>query len=60
MYSPKIAEELIPALYRISKAEGKPMTHIVNGILKGAVSKMKTVVKEDSENNHQKKGGERL
>ncbi len=29
MYSPKIPERLIPALYRLARARGKPMTAIV-------------------------------
>jgi predicted DNA-binding protein len=29
MYSPKIPERLIPALYRLARARGKPMTTIV-------------------------------
>jgi hypothetical protein len=28
MYSPKIPERLIPALYRLARARGKPMTKI--------------------------------
>ena len=34
MYSPKIAEDLIPALYRISKQKRKPMTRVVDEILR--------------------------
>lgn len=34
MYSPKISEELVPVLYRIAKSEKKPMTQLVNKILK--------------------------
>ncbi|MBI4652118.1 hypothetical protein HY745_12765 [Candidatus Desantisbacteria bacterium] len=37
MYSPKIAEELIPEIYRISKSKGKPMTHVVNEIIGNAL-----------------------
>lgn len=29
MYSPKIPERLIPPLYRLAQARGKPMTRIV-------------------------------
>lgn len=29
MYSPKIDEDLIPPLYRLGKAVGKPMTQLV-------------------------------
>lgn len=34
MYSPKIAEDLIPGLYRLSKDRGRPMTKIVDEILR--------------------------
>ena len=34
MYSPKISEDLIPELYRISKEIEKPMTKVVDEILK--------------------------
>lgn len=52
MYSPKISEELIPELYRRGKEEGKPMTQLVNEILKKAVLKKENIeftqVKETS------------
>ena len=35
MYSPKIREDLIPVLYRMGKEQGKPMTHIVDDIIRG-------------------------
>lgn len=34
MYSPKIKEDLIPILYRIGKEEKKPMTKVVDDILR--------------------------
>jgi len=34
MYSPKIKEDLIPILYRFAKEKGKPMTWIVDDILR--------------------------
>lgn len=34
MYSPKIAEDLIPTLYRLAKHKRKPMTLIVDEILR--------------------------
>ena len=43
MYSPKIAEELIPELYRRGKAKGKPMTKVVNEILRKAVLKTENI-----------------
>jgi len=29
MYSPKIPDRLIPPLYRLGQAQGRPMTHLV-------------------------------
>jgi hypothetical protein len=37
MYSPKISEELIPIIYRMSKAKGQPMTRTVNAIIRKAL-----------------------
>lgn len=37
MYSPKIDEELIPALYQQARAEGVPMTRLVNKLLYKAI-----------------------
>ena len=34
MYSPKIAEELIPMLYRLAKQRKMPMTRLVNGMIR--------------------------
>lgn len=30
MYSPKVREDLIPDLYRLGRARGRPMTHLVS------------------------------
>jgi len=35
MYSPKIREDLIPILYQLGKEQGKPMTKVVDEILRG-------------------------
>ena len=43
MYSPKIAKELIPELYRRGKAEGKPMTKVLNEILRRAFIKTENI-----------------
>lgn len=43
MYSPKIAEDLIPLLYRLARRKKKPMTVVVDEMLRGAV-------KEETEN----------
>ena len=37
MYSPKIREELIPVLYKIGKLENKPMTRVVDELLRYAI-----------------------
>lgn len=34
MYSPKIREDLIPRLYQLGKAASKPMTKVVDEILR--------------------------
>ena len=34
MYSPKIREDLIPILYHLGKEQGKPMTKVVDDILR--------------------------
>ena len=39
MYSPKIAEGLIPALYHTAKDQGVPMTTLVNRLLTEALGK---------------------
>ena len=38
MYSPKIAEDLIPVLYHAAKAQGVPMTALVNRLLTEALA----------------------
>ena len=45
MYSPKIAEDLIPALYQMRKERKMPMTRLVNLIIRNALT-----VNETSEN----------
>lgn len=39
MYSPKIAEKLIPALYHAAKAQDVPMTILVNRLLTEALAR---------------------
>jgi len=34
MYSPKISEDLIPFLFDLAQQEGKPMTKLVDDILR--------------------------
>ena len=38
MYSPKIREDLIPILYRMGQEQQKPMTRVVDEILRGYVT----------------------
>jgi len=33
-YSPKLREDLIPVLYRLAKAEKRPMTKVIDQILR--------------------------
>jgi len=57
MYSPKIREDLIPKLYQIKQVQdGKPMTKIVDEILRPAVQKLheKLATYQDT-----KEGGEK-
>jgi hypothetical protein len=39
MYSPKIGDDLIPLLYRLARQEGKPMTRLVDEILRVEVER---------------------
>ena len=39
MYSPKIRNDLVPSLYRIAKHEGKPMTQLVDEILRPKIER---------------------
>ena len=39
MYSPKIDEDLVSVLYKMAKAEGKPMTRVLNDMIRKAVAK---------------------
>jgi len=39
MYSPKIKEGLIPILYKLAKLEGKPMTTLIDEMLRTEIAK---------------------
>jgi hypothetical protein len=39
MYSPKIKEDLIPILYKLAKQEGKPMTALIDQMLRAEIAK---------------------
>lgn len=46
MYSPKIKDDLIPFLYQIGKKEGKPMTQVVDDILREYLTKIGMITKD--------------
>ena len=48
MYSPKIRDDLIPLLYRLARQEGKPMTRLVDEILRVEVERRLQVVDQQS------------
>ena len=39
MYSPKVKEDLIPILYKLAKKEGKPMTALIDQMLRAEIAK---------------------
>ena len=47
MYSPKIKEDLIPTIYRLSKENKAPMTKVVDGILRSALNGSRSPLKEN-------------
>ena len=47
MYSPKIKEDLIPILYKLAKLEGKPMTALIDEMLRAEIAKRNGQVKSD-------------
>jgi hypothetical protein len=53
MYSPKIAEELVPHLYRWAKSEGVKMTSLVNRILKNEIEKNQRKEQTNEQQNQQ-------
>lgn len=48
MYSPKIADEYIPELYRIAKGRGIHMTRLVDELIEKALKELKEKQKQDS------------
>ena len=46
MYSPKIKEDLIPTIYRLSKENKAPMTKVVDGILRSTLNDSRSPLKE--------------
>jgi hypothetical protein len=39
MYSPKVKEDLIPVLYKLAKQQGKPMTELVDEMIRVEITK---------------------
>ena len=39
MYSPKIKEDLISILYKLAKQEGKPMTALIDEMIRAEIAK---------------------
>jgi len=50
MYSPRIKDDLIPILYRIARHEGKPMTRIVDEILRPVIESRMQVLELSTQN----------
>ena len=50
MYSPKISEDLIPTLYQMSREKRKPMTKMVNEILREKIASYQKTEKENQPN----------
>ncbi len=54
MYSPKIKEEFIPVLYKIARARGIPMTHIVREALDEYLNKPEIAATKTPSEDHNK------
>jgi hypothetical protein len=52
MYSPKINEDFIPALYRLAKERKKPMTQLVNEIIGNYLADQRKEESHDSSHRH--------
>ena len=46
MYSPKMKEGLIPILYKLAKLEGKPMTTLIDEMLRTEIAKRNGLVNQ--------------
>lgn len=54
LYSPRISEDLIPCIYRIAKHQEKPMTQVVDSILRQPVLELAEEISPSE------KGGENI
>jgi hypothetical protein len=50
MYSPKIRNDLIPLLYRIARHEAKPMTVLVDEILRPEIDRRMQQLDQSNQN----------
>jgi hypothetical protein len=48
MYSPKISEDIIPLIYKKAKTEKKPMTQVVNDILREKLTENESESEENT------------
>lgn len=55
MYSPKIAEDLIPILYCLARELKIPMTKIVDNILRKALANQENRIKESNDSLYKQK-----
>jgi len=51
MYSPRIKPELIPELFQIRKEAGRPMTRVVDSMLREGIRRWK--YEKERSNNHE-------
>ena len=51
VYSPKIREDLIPVLFKLAKTTNKPMTKIVDEILRSNLIKRRLINEEKANSN---------
>ncbi|MFH1728428.1 MAG: hypothetical protein ABIA04_08420 [Pseudomonadota bacterium] len=51
MYSPKIKDKFIKILYHLAKKEGRPMTKLVNEIIKNELIKREVYNEQQSKRN---------
>jgi hypothetical protein len=52
MYSPKINEDFIPALYRLAKERKQPMTQLVNDIIGNYLADQRKEERNVSDHRH--------
>ena len=53
MYSPKVSEDLVPQLYKLAKEQKRPMTKILDGLIRDKLAE-KANDKAESTNSEMK------